>query len=71
MNKPKWTRKLSKKDLSHLAETNSTGKPLLRALVGNLKATAADGLGNPCLQCRSIAQKLNIDPDTGLKAAKQ
>ena len=69
MNKPKWTRKLSKKDLSHLGETNSTGKPLLRALVGNLKAAAADGLGN-CHQCRSIARKIGLNPDTGLKAAK-
>lgn len=69
MNTSKWIRKLNKGDLRHLAETNSTGKPLLRALIANLKATAADGLG-VCHHCRSIARKLNINPDTGLKASK-
>lgn len=51
--KPKWARKLNKRDLQHIADSSATGRPSLRVLQANAN--------NPdCLECRCIARKAGI-----------
>lgn len=54
-----WTKKLSKRDLKHLAENSSTGKPTLRSLRENLRRQSE--LGIYCSECGSIARKAGIE----------
>lgn len=53
MKKPKWAKKLNKKDLQHIADASFTGRPSLRVLKANAN--------NPhCLECRIIAIKAGV-----------
>jgi hypothetical protein len=53
MKKPKWARKLTKKDLQHVADAGPTGRPSLR--VAKLNAN------NPhCFDCRHLARKAGL-----------
>lgn len=54
----KWTRKLTKKDLRHLAEGSSSGRPTLHSLKANLAGQRE--LNAPCFECLDIARKLSI-----------
>lgn len=54
----KWTKKLTKRELAHMAEGSSTGKPTLHSLKGNL--ASQHELGITCFECESIARKLSI-----------
>lgn len=51
--KPKWAKKLNKKDLAHIAEAGPTGKPALWIL----KANANNDM---CHECRHIARKAGL-----------
>lgn len=53
MKKPKWAKKLNKKDLQHIADTSSTGRANLRTIKMNAN--------NPlCVECRCIANKIGL-----------
>ena len=54
----KWTRKLAKKDLRHLAEVSASGRPTLQSLKANLEGQHKQGIR--CFECESIARKLSI-----------
>ncbi|MGJ0509078.1 MAG: hypothetical protein ACR652_18545 [Methylocystis sp.] len=51
--KPKWARKLNKRDLQHIADAGPTGRPALWILKENAN--------NPlCVECRCIAIKAGV-----------
>lgn len=53
MKKPKWAKKLSRKDLKHIADVSPTGKPSLRV--------AKQNADNPhCCECRCIGTTLKL-----------
>jgi hypothetical protein len=54
----KWTKKLTKRDLAHLADGSATGRPTLRSLRFNLTQQRANGIR--CSECEAIARKLAI-----------
>lgn len=54
----KWARKLTKKDLSHLAEGSATGRPSIKSLKSNLEGQRE--LNIQCFECEAIARKLSI-----------
>ena len=56
--KPKWARKLTTKELKHLAASNSSGRPTLGSLKANLADQAASGI--VCWECRAVATKLGL-----------
>lgn len=60
----KWTKKLTKRELEHLAETSSTGRPNLRELRANIaeqRSSRLKGLDLRCWTCEEIARKLGLD----------
>ena len=54
-----WTKKLGKRDLKHLAEGSSTGKPTLRSLRENLRLQRENGIR--CFECEAIARKVGVE----------
>lgn len=54
-----WTKKLTKRQLNHLAEGSSTGKPTLHSLRTNLKFQRENDI--VCFECESIARKLGLE----------
>ena len=54
-----WTKKLTKRELKHLAEASSTGKPSLVSLKTNLKHQLDTGLD--CPMCEAIARKIGLN----------
>lgn len=54
----KWARKLTKRELRHLAEGSATGRPTLQSLKANL--AGQNKLNIRCFECQSIARKLLI-----------
>jgi hypothetical protein len=56
--KPKWTKKLTAKDLRHVAEGSGTGRASLRSLKENLTGQASTGI--VCWECRSIVAKVGV-----------
>lgn len=56
--KPKWAKKLTAKELRHVAEGSAAGRATLRSLKANLEGQAASGV--VCFECRSIAAKLGL-----------
>jgi hypothetical protein len=51
MKKPKWAKKLTVKEIKHIADTSNTGRASLRVIKINAN--------NPhCTECRYIANKL-------------
>lgn len=54
----KWARKLTKKDLRHLAEGSATGRPTLHSLKANLAGQRERGI--QCVECEQIARKLSV-----------
>lgn len=54
-----WTKKLCKRELKHLAEGSSTGKPSIRSLRENLRLQHENGIR--CFECEAIARKVGID----------
>ena len=62
----KWMKKLTMKELRHLAETSHTGRPSLIQLKLNrehqIKQKKAGPHGiEPCWDCRIIAHKLGLE----------
>lgn len=57
----KWMKKLTKKELRHLAEGNATGRPTLRSLRANILSQRTSGA--TCFECESIARKLSLFAD--------
>jgi hypothetical protein len=57
-SRPKWARKLTKKELAHLAENSGTGRPTLSSLKLNIAAQKENG--SPCFECQLIASKLGL-----------
>ncbi len=53
-----WTKKITKQELKHLAESSSTGKPTLRSLRENLRLQHHAGIH--CYKCEDIARKLGV-----------
>lgn len=51
--KPKWARKLNKKDLKHIADVSASGRASLRALKLNAN-------NQMCIECRMIASKAGV-----------
>ena len=58
----KWAKKLTKRDLTHLAEGSATGRPTMRSLKANLEGHHRDSIR--CFECESIARKLAIPVPT-------
>jgi hypothetical protein len=58
MKKPKWARALTVKEIRHLAEGSATGRASMRSLKANLEGQQKAGI--TCLECRHIANKLDI-----------
>lgn len=58
----KWVRKLTKRQLRHLAEGSATGRPTLRSLKVNLEGQHKIGIR--CFECEDIARKLAIPVST-------
>ena len=58
IKKPKWAKKLTAKELKHIAEGSSSGRPTLASLKANLAGQAATGC--ECWECRSIGVKLGL-----------
>lgn len=58
MAKAKWMKALTKKDLRHLAENSSAGRPTIRELKANLEGQRK--LNIRCFECEAIARKLSI-----------
>ncbi|GIK74356.1 MAG: hypothetical protein BroJett021_33440 [Chloroflexota bacterium] len=58
MAKAKWMKALTKKELQHLAESGSTGRPTIRELKANLEGQRK--LKIRCFDCEAIARKLSI-----------
>ncbi len=56
--KPKWAKKLTAKELRHVAEGSATGRATRRSLKANLEGQAASGV--VCWECQSIASKLGL-----------
>ena len=60
-----WTKKLTKRELKHLAETSSTGKPSLRELRENLAEQRSQVANRSpmsrCWTCEGIARKLGLE----------
>lgn len=54
----KWARKLTKRELRHLAEGSATGRPSMRSLKDNLDGQRK--LDIRCFECEGIARKLSI-----------
>lgn len=54
----KWARKLTKRELRHLAEGSSTGRPTIQSLKVNLDGQHK--LNIRCFECEAIARKLSI-----------
>lgn len=54
----KWMKKLTKRDLRHLAEESDSGRATLSSLKANLKGQHE--LGITCFECERIARKLSI-----------
>lgn len=54
-----WTKRLSKRDLKHLAEGSSTGRPTLHSLRENLRIQREIGIR--CFECEAIARKARVD----------
>ena len=54
----KWARKLTKRELDHLAEGSATGRPTVKSLKANLDGQLS--LNIQCRECESIARKLSI-----------
>ena len=55
---PKWQRKLCKRDLRHLAQNSSTGRPNLAEFKRNFAAQLASKY--TCYECERIAIKLRL-----------
>lgn len=58
MAKSKWMKALTKKELRHLAENGSAGRPTIRELKANLEGQRK--LNIRCFECEAIARKLSI-----------
>lgn len=58
MGTAKWVRKLTMRELRHLAESSATGRPTLQSLKANLQGQHQNGIH--CFDCESIARKLSI-----------
>jgi len=54
----KWARKLTAKELRHLAEGSAAGRPTLHSLKANLEGQRM--LNIECFECEAIARKLSI-----------
>lgn len=54
-----WTKKIGKRDLKHLAEGSSTGKPTLHSLRENLRLQHENGIH--CCECEAIARKIGVE----------
>jgi hypothetical protein len=58
----KWMKKLTKRDLKHLAEGSATGRPTIQSLTANLDGQRK--LGIQCFECETIARKLSVTVST-------
>ncbi len=54
----KWSDKLNKKELRHIAENSETGRATLKALKQNIEHQNTNTI--PCFECTRIALKLDI-----------
>lgn len=53
----KWQKRLTKKEMRHLRETQN-GQPTIAALKRNIEGAAQNG--DRCIECQMIARKLGI-----------
>lgn len=66
MRTSKWMKKLTAKELQHLAEMSASGRPTLASLKANrahqqkMKQDAPESQ-EPCWDCRHIAHKLGLE----------
>ncbi len=58
MTTAKWMKKLTKRELTHLADGSSTGKPTINSLKANIANQRK--LDIQCFECESIARKLSV-----------
>lgn len=56
--KPKWAKKLTVRELRHVAEGSATGRATLHSLKANLEGQATTGV--VCWECRTIAAKIGL-----------
>jgi hypothetical protein len=54
----KWVRKLTARELRHLAEGSASGRPTIQSLKANLAGQRK--LNIQCIECEAIARKLSI-----------
>lgn len=54
----KWTKKLTKGELRHLADGNASGRPTIQSLKANLAGQRE--LNIQCFECEAIAHQLSI-----------
>ena len=54
----KWAKKLTKKEMRHLADGSASGRPTIRSLRANLEGQRQ--LNIRCFECEAIARKLSI-----------
>jgi hypothetical protein len=58
MASAKWVKKLTKREVRHLAEGSATGRPTIQSLKANLDGQRK--LGIQCFECEAVARKLSI-----------